>query len=77
MQMAMPYVLFQATAQKNTVLSGCLPPWSLMLAYAEENHCQQRSIEIQNHPQCVQSQSQKEGWVSPIQIANIHAAPRC
>ena len=55
----------------------CLPHGSLMLAYVEESHCQQRSIEIQNHPQCVQSQSQKEGWESPFHIANIHAAPRC
>lgn len=75
--MEMQYFLFPATAQCNMVHFGCLPPWSLMLAYVEGNHCQQKSIEIQNRPQLVQSQSQMEGWVSPIQIANIHAAPRC
>lgn len=48
-----------------------------MLAYVEESHSQQRSIEKQNHPLYVQSQSQKVGLVYPIHIANIPAVPRC
>jgi hypothetical protein len=55
----------------------CLPHVSLMLACAEESHSQQRSIGIQNHLLCAQSQSQMEGWESSIHIANIHAAPKC
>ena len=73
----MAYFLFQATAEFNMAPARCLPHVSLMLAYAEESHCQQRNIGIQNHLLCAQSRSQTEGPESTIHIANIHAAPKC